>query len=161
MEKKELTDKQLTIKAETYCASAERCPSDVEAKLAQWGADEDVAAAVMKHLFDNRYLDAERYCRFFVRDKYRFNQWGRNKIVQALKLKRMSAADINAALEEINEEEYNTILRKILAQKKKSIKARNDYELNTKLIRFAIGRGFTMGEVLRFVKDTDIDEFAE
>lgn len=161
MEKRELTEKELKLKAETYCASAERCPSDVESKLAQWGADEDVAAAVMKSLFDNRYLDAQRYCRFFVRDKYRFNQWGRNKIVQSLKMKRMSAADIEAGLEEIDDEEYSSILCKLLVQKKRSIKARNDYELNTKLIRFAVGRGFTMGEVLKFVKDIDIEDIAE
>ena len=43
----------------------------------------------------------------------------------------------------MDEEEYLNVLRPLLKQKRKSIKAENDYELNQKLVRFALGRGFT------------------
>ena len=42
-------------------------------------------------------------------------------------------------------------------QKKRSVKANTDYERNGKLIRFAIGRGFEMEEILRCVKQVDAD----
>ena len=153
-------DKVLRNKAEVYCSAAERCPADVEKKLLQWGADEEAVASVMQHLFRERYLDALRYCRFFVRDKYRFNQWGRMKISQALRMKQMSAEDIQAGLEEIDEEEYMEGLKRLLNQKRRSVKARNEYELNTKLIRYAVGKGFTMSEVLALVKEVDPDEYS-
>jgi len=35
-------------------------------------------------------------------------------------------------------------LKPLLAQKRRSVKARNDYELNMKLMKWALGRGFTM-----------------
>ena len=55
-------------------------------------------------------------------------------------------------MEDIDEDEYNGILQNLLKQKLKSIKAETEYERNAKLIRFAAGRGFTMQEIMRFVK---------
>ena len=76
---KEYIEKELQNKAEAYCSSVERCPSDVEAKLKGWGASPETLAAVMAHLFKEKYLDTVRFCSAYVRDKYRFNQWGRMK----------------------------------------------------------------------------------
>ena len=47
-------------------------------------------------------------------------------------------------LNEIDEEEYLSILRDLLASKRKSIHAKDDYELNGKLMRFAVSRGFEL-----------------
>ena len=141
---KEYTEKEILNKAEAYCSAVERCPSDVEAKLKGWGASPETVAAVMAHLFKEKYLDTIRFCSAYVRDKYRFNQWGRVKIAQSLRMKGLTSEEINAGMEDIDEDEYK--------QKLKSIKAETDYERNAKLIRFAAGRGFTMQEILRFVK---------
>lgn len=158
---KEYTEKELTLKAEAYCAAAERCPADVQAKLSQWGSDEPTAAAVMAHLFQERYLDESRYCVAFVRDKYRFNQWGRLKIVQALRMKRLPDEAIDTGLQEINEEEYTGLLRQLLRQKEKSIRTANDYERRAKLMRYAAGKGFTVDEIQQCLRHLDADEFME
>ena len=156
---KKYTEEELKYKAEVYCSSAERCPSEVEKKLQQWGSTTDVTESVMASLFKERYLDTARYCRAFVRDKYRFNQWGRMKISQALRMKQLSSTDIEEALNEIDEEEYFSLLEDLLKQKARSVKACTQYERNAKLIRFAVGRGFLMDEVLRLIKQVDADEF--
>ena len=135
---KEYSEAEIKSKAEVYCSSVERCPSDVEEKIRKWGASEEVTERIMAHLQKERYLDAARFCRFYVRDKYRFNQWGRMKIAQMLRMKR---------------------LKKMLKQKMKGIKAANDYERSMKLIRFAVGRGFTLEEVRRFVNQVEPDEY--
>lgn len=158
---KELTDGELKYKAEAYCSSAERCPSEVEKKLVQWGGSPESVALIMAHLFKERYLDTLRFCRAYVRDKYRFNQWGRMKISQSLRMKQLSAEEIEEGLAEIDEEEYNEVLSRLLKQKAKSIKAGTVYERNAKLIRFAAGRGFLMDEILRHVKQVDDDEYME
>lgn len=158
---KEYSEKELRYKAEAYCSAAERCPSEVEKKLLQWGGTSEIIETIMLHLFKERYLDTARYCCAFVRDKYRFNQWGRMKISQALRMKQLSSADIEAGMDEIDDEEYNSILANMLKQKARSIKSGTSYERNAKLIRFAIGRGFLMDEILRYVKQVDNEEYTD
>lgn len=158
---KEYTEEELRYKAEVYCSAAERCPSEVESKLSQWGGTSETIESIMLHLFKERYLDTARYCRAFVRDKYRFNQWGRMKIAQALRMKHLSSDDIDAGMDEIDDEEYHAMLAALLKQKARSIKSATPYERNAKLIRFAAGRGFLMDEVLQHIKQVDDDEFME
>ena len=153
--KKECSENEVRNKAEAYCSSVERCVSEVEAKLEQWGADNGIKERVIEHLIKEKYIDQQRYCAAFVRDKYRFNQWGRMKIVQALRMKQLPSEDIEAGLEEIDEEEYSNVLKSLLAQKARGLKAGSDYERNSKLIRFAVSRGFAMDEVLRYIRQTD------
>lgn len=156
---KTYTEDELKYKAEVYCSAAERCPSEVEKKLLQWGGEPDMVEQIMIHLFKERYLDTVRYCKAFVRDKYRFNQWGRMKISQALRMKQLSSSDIEAGMDEIDEDEYNSVLSALLKQKSRSIKAATTYERNAKLIRYAVGKGFLMDEVLRHVKQVDHDDY--
>src|SRR5690625_2622270 len=108
--KGELSENELRYKAEAYCSSMERCVTDVEAKLSQWGATPEVMEKIVRHLQDERYIDQKRFCSAFVRDKYRFNQWGRVKISQALRMKKIPADVIAEGLEEIDEREYVEIL---------------------------------------------------
>lgn len=152
---KEYTEEDFRRKAEVYCSKAEHCSSEVREKLRQWGAEPEMAARILVVLQRNRFVDEIRFCRAFVRDKYRFNQWGRVKIVQALRMKQLSSEDIEVGLAEIDEEEYKAVLQTLLAQKAKSIKSGTAYEKNMKLIRFAVGRGFAMSEVLHYVKQAD------
>ena len=153
---KEYTENELKTKAEAYCAKTERCPFEVEQKLTQWGADEE-----MTSLVKDRFIDTARYCKAFVRDKYRFARWGRNKIAQALRMKRLPAEDIRIGLEEIDEDEYNRMLRETLAQKEKQVTGKNDYECAMKLIRFAVSRGFTLDEVKRYIRQASEDEYLD
>ena len=158
---KEYTEKELMQKADAYCAAAERGPSDVEGKLKGWGAAAEVGARIMAHLLEERYLDMVRFCRFFVRDKYRFNHWGRMKIIQALRMKRLSEKEIETGLEEIDPEEYDGILKNLLEKKAKEVKAASGYERNAKLLRFAAGRGFTMDEIMKHLTLAETDEHME
>ena len=116
--KGELSENDLRYKAEAYCSSMERCVTDVEAKLSQWGATPEMMEKIVRHLQDERYIDQKRFCSAFVRDKYRFNQWGRVKISQALRMKKIPADVIAEGLEEIDEREYVEILSGLIEQKR-------------------------------------------
>lgn len=59
----------------------------------------------------------------------------------------------------IDDEEYIAILRPLLQQKRRSVKAHNDYELRQKLIKFAIGRGFTMNIIKQCISIDDEEEY--
>ena len=95
----------------------------------------------------------------FVRDKLKFNKWGRRKIEQALWAKRIDESVYRPFLDEVSIEEYSEILMPMLKAKRKSVKAASDYERDMKLIKYAMGRGFTM-DVIKQCLNTDI-EYAE
>lgn len=150
--KRECTEEEGRIKAEAYCSVAERCADDVLRKLEQWGVPKTAHESIVAYLVKERYIDERRYACAFVRDKYRFNQWGRIKISQALRMKYLASDDISTALDEIDEDEYEAILTSLLQKKQRSIKASTEYERNGKLIRFAASHGYDMGEILRCMK---------
>lgn len=152
---KEYSENEIRYKAEAYCSVAERCISEVRTKLRLWGLSSDKEDDVLRDLQEEKYIDELRYCIAFVRDKYRFNQWGRVKIMQALRLKQVPATYISQAMEEIDEEEYLDSLLEQLSYKCSSVKARNDYERNGKLIRFAMGRGYEMDDILSCLRKMD------
>ena len=156
--KKELSAEEARLKAEAYCSLSEHCKSEVLGKLQQWGATEDTWEAILNHLEKERYVDESRYATFFVRDKYRFNQWGRIKIAQSLRMKHIPSACIDEAMEEIDEQEYLNILTSLLKKKVRSIKASNDYERNGKLVRFAAGHGYEIGDILLCMKRMGYDD---
>jgi regulatory protein len=141
---RELTEQQVFQKLSALCARAEHCQHDMLEKMRQWDVDEETQARVMGRLVKERYVDDQRYAEAFVRDKVRYNQWGRRKVEQALWLKHIDDEVARLALDAIDDDEYVDILKPLLAQKRRSVKARNDYELNMKLMKWALGRGFTM-----------------
>ena len=61
----------------------------------------------------------------------------------------------------IDAEEYQETLRSLLEAKRKTVKARNEYELKGKLIRFALGRGYEMNEICQCLPGKDTDEYMD
>lgn len=158
---KELTEQEALCKIAAYCSATEHCTSEATEKLTAWGVDADARARILNRLHQERYIDEARYARFYINDKFRFNKWGRNKIAQGLKLKKIPASVYTGLLYAIDEEEYLDILRSLLAAKRRSVKARNDYERNGKLIRFALGRGYEMEAIRRCLPEADEDAFLD
>lgn len=152
MKQKTEQDAYLTLAA--LCAQAEHCQYEMTEKMRRWELDDEAQARVMQRLVNERYVDDERYARAFVKDKVRYNKWGRRKVEQALWQKHIDEDIRQQVLNEVDDEEYISILKPLLRQKQRSTKAANDYELNQKLIRFALGRGFTF-DIIRQCLDLD------
>ena len=127
-------------------------------KMKRWELSEEAQARVMAQLIEERYVDDRRYARAFVKDKICYNKWGRRKVQQGLWMKRIDKEIQDEVLDEIDEKEYLDVLKPLLKQKRKSIKANSDYELNQKLVRFAYGRGFTFDIIRQCLDVSDIDE---
>ena len=152
--KKEMTEQEAYLQLAALCAQAEHCQREMREKMRRWELDETVQNCVLDRLVRERFVDDERYARAFVKDKIRYNKWGRRKVQQALWQKGIDSEIQRKVLDEIDEKEYLDILRPLLRQKRKSIKAQNDYELNQKLLRFALGRGYTF-DIIRQCIDVD------
>ena len=155
MKQKTETDAYLTLAA--LCAQAEHCQYEMLEKMRRWEMPEEEQARVMQRLVSERYVDDERYARAFVKDKVRYNKWGRRKVEQALWQKHIDDDIRQRVLDEVDDEEYLNVLRPLLKQKRKSTKAANDYELNQKLVRFALSRGFTF-DIIRQCMDVSEED---
>lgn len=140
---KEVTEQGAYLQLAQLCARSEHCQHDLLEKMRRWEMSDEAQARVMQRLVSERYVDDERYARAFVRDKIRYNKWGRRKVEQALWQKRIDEDIRQLVLDEVDDEEYLSVLRPLLKQKRRSTKAESDYELNQKLVRFALGRGYT------------------
>jgi len=130
----------LRLKAETYCARAEHCADEVQRKILDWGGDTATAEAVIDALYANHYLDDERYCRAYVHDKLLFRHWGKVKIRMMLQAHGLPKECIASAIENIDESEYNCILREVMKQKKNVSRGQQ--------IRFLLQRGFEYRDIL-------------
>ncbi len=152
------TEKEAYLTLAALCAQAEHCQWEMLEKMRRWEVPEDAQARVMQRLVKERYVDDERYAQAFVKDKIRYNKWGRRKVDQALWQKHIDEDIRKRVLDEVDDEEYLSVLRPLLKQKRKSTKANSDYELNQKLMRFAMGRGFTFDIIRQCI---DVEEEPE
>ena len=157
---KEVTEQGAYLQLAQLCARSEHCQHELTEKMRRWGMSDEAQARVMQRLVGERYVDDERYARAFVRDKIRYNKWGRRKVEQALWMKRIDDDIRERVLGEVDDGEYIAVLKPLLQQKRKSTKAATDYELNQKLVKFALGRGFTF-DIIRQCIDGDIDEVGD
>jgi regulatory protein len=155
---KEVTEQGAYLQLAQLCARSEHCQHDLLEKMRRWEMSDEAQARVMQRLVSERYVDDERYARAFVKDKIHYNKWGRRKVQQGLWMKRIDEDIQQTVLDEIDDEEYLHVLRPLLKQKSKSIKAENDYERNQKLVKFALGRGFTFDIIKLCLDVEDMEE---
>ena len=116
-------------------------------KKAADGLEGDRAAAqeVVDVLVKEKYVDDLRYASAFARDKSAIQGWGEVKIRYMLSAKGVPRDVIDKALEEIDEDKAESRLEKLLQNKLKSLK--DDPQRRLKLLRFALGRGYSYDEV--------------
>lgn len=153
--KKNVTEQEALLKLSALCSQAEHSSGEMLDKMRRWGMPQDMAERVVDRLVDERFVDDERYARFFARDKIRFDRWGRRKIEQGLYRKGVARDIIGRVLDEVSPDDYAEALAAVLASKRRTVKADSEYELNTKLIKFALGRGFGMDIIRRCLDDAD------
>ena len=151
--KKKITANDALARLEALCARAEQCTFDLRMKLIGWEIPSAEHNKILTSLKKNRFVDDQRFAIAFCRDKYRFSRWRRRKIAYTLKTKNISSATISNALDEIDNDEYKSILIDIIKTKARMIKNVDNYDGRTKLFRFAVSRGYEPSIVAEVIKD--------
>lgn len=154
---KPLSPAEALNKAAAYCTLCERCTSEVSKKLTAWGVAPAEQKKIIERLTAEGFIDEGRYCRAFVNDKVRFNRWGRIKIIAALREKLLCGEDINAAIEQIDEEAYEQALCEVVAIKRRELKGADDYAARQKIVRHAASRGFEPAKIFQIIKCDDYE----
>jgi len=139
---KQRNEPELLHLAAAYCSTGERCIQGVREKLKAAGATPKMTDRIIDRLLNEKFINESRYCRSFVNDKFRFNHWGRIRIRMELQRKGLPSEFISNALDEIDEEDYRSLLAGLLKEKKRSVKGASEQDVFLKIYRFACGRGF-------------------
>ncbi len=153
-----MSESQALSRLTGLCAKAEYCLSDIRRKMSAWELPEGSESRILSYLLKERYVDENRYAHAFVRSKFRFNRWGRDKIVRQLMQKGISQEDIDDALTELKEDELDDTLLDLLQAKNRHLTYKNDYDRYVKLLRFAVSRGFSLDSARRCIEKMDISD---
>lgn len=146
---------QALSKCMDLCSRREYCAFDIREKIKKWEISPEDADQIIKRLFEEKFLDHERYCRAFVNDKFCFNHWGKVKITYYLKQKQIEASYIHDALNEIDLDKYQGVIREEIKKKQSRVKAKNDFEKKAKIAQSLIAKGFEPGLVFEALKMED------
>jgi regulatory protein len=128
-----ITDPHLAlVKMQNWCAYQERSQQDARDKLYELGMWPEAVENIIVQLIQDNFLNEERFAMSFARGKFSIKKWGRIKIKQELKQKRVSDYCLKKALAQIDETEYIETLKKIMESKRKLIKEPNKIKLQYK-----------------------------
>lgn len=117
---KQKTEQEAFQTLATLCAQAEHCQWEMTEKMRRWELSEEAQARIMERLTKERYVDDERFARAFIKDKIRYNKWGRRKVEQALWQKHIAEDIRHQTLDEVSNEEYLDVLKPLIKQKKQN-----------------------------------------
>jgi regulatory protein len=148
LKRKTLTTEQALQKLRHYCSYQERCHSEVRSKLYQLGVSKKFHDELIAELIQQNYLNEERFAIAFARGKFKMNQWGKRKIVQALKEKHISDYCIKIALKQIAENDYVETIKKLAKKKFESLNGEKNSIKKNKVSEYLIAKGFEPKMVL-------------
>lgn len=141
--RKIITEKDRALrKLQKYCAYQDRCHQEVRSKLLGLKIYGDDLEDIIVSLIEDDFLNEERFACSYARGKFRMKQWGRVRIRQELKKRKISAYCLKKAMEEIEETAYSKTLDSVLEKKNKVLKEPNMFKRKAKLATFVVGKGY-------------------
>lgn len=143
-------------KIKYFCSYQERCIRETEEKLKDWTVQKKLIPSIISHLQVEGYINEERFAKVYAGGKFRVNKWGRQKIEFELKLKGIPESMIIKGIEEIDEVDYQRVLRDLILKKQKEIKPEKDLNIREKIITFVQGKGYEIELILTAFKELKI-----
>ncbi len=119
--KKDLTQKEIEYKIQSYCSYQERCHSEVYKKLKEFKIEEKMIKEILSNLITQNFLNESRFSKLFSKSKFNVKNWGRIRIKNELRKRNISPHNIKLGLEEIDEFDYKKKLNKIFERKLSSL----------------------------------------
>lgn len=130
---------------EALCVKAERSTGEMRRKLRTWGIAGADADRIVASLVERRFVDDARFAAAYVRDKFRFQRWGRLKIRAGLVAAGVPAPLIADAIAGIDPDEYAAVAAEIARRRydaEIAVGGRSPFECRQRAVRAAAARGF-------------------
>jgi regulatory protein len=151
-----LDRKAALAKAEHYCAYQERAQQEIRDKLYEWGLWSDDVEGIISELIETNFLNEERFTQAYVSGKFNIKQWGKIKIKQGLKLKRIPDKMIQRALNGIDHDDYLKAILTAAQKKAPLIKEKEAFKRSYKLVSYLMGKGFERELIIEVLKANDL-----
>ena len=154
--RKPLSPEKAHAKAESYCAYQERSQQEVRDKLYDWGLYSTQVEQLISTLIQDNFLNEERFALAFAQGKLRIKGWGRIKIKQALKFKRVPDKLIQKALKNLDYDEYEQKLIAVFQKKDRLLTEKDAFKRRYKLQQYLLGRGFESDLIYEVMKNKNL-----
>ena len=150
---KSYTLAQAQKKLEYYCAYQERCHKEVIAKLKTLGMIPSVIDKIISELIKANYLNETRFTQSFVRGKFRIKKWGKNRILQELKVRDISNFNIKLGMKEISDDNYQKTFYELFEKRRREVKQLTKTEQKKKIFSYMSYRGWENSKVYEALRD--------
>ena len=152
-----ITDPKVALaRAEKYCVYQDRAQQEVRDRLYQWGLWPDAVEQIIADLVTNGFLNEELFALAYARGKFNQNSWGRNKIKQGLKFKRVPDGLIKKALKRIDGDDYFARLTRLLEKKAATLTEKDAFKRRYKLQQYALARGYEVDLILDVLNASEL-----
>ncbi|MBZ4043335.1 regulatory protein RecX [Flavobacterium hibisci] len=151
-----MTIKEALQKLEHFCAYQDRCHDEVVTKLYSLKMSPEEIDIIIVKLIEDNFLNETRFACSFARGKHRIKNWGKIRIVNELKTRHISTANINLALKEISAEEYATTFDHLSQKCWESLTERNALKKRKKFCDYLLRRGYESNLVYDKVKELEL-----
>jgi regulatory protein len=145
--------KEAIQKIEYFCAYQERCHMEVLDKLRSMNLTYEEIDPIIVHLITSNFLNEERFACSFARGKHRIKHWGKIRIANELKFKKITQSLINRALQEITPEEYLDTFHALAERHWEAIRETNALKKRKKFCDYMLRRGFESNLVYDKMKE--------
>jgi len=147
--------KEVVHKLENYCAYQERCHVEVHEKLRSFTLSENERNQVMVHLIEHNFLNEERFASLFTISKFHQKKWGKIRIKNELKARKISDYLITKSLKEIPSEEYYDTFTILSEKFWKTISETNLLKKRKKFCDYILRKGWESDLVYEKVKELE------
>ncbi len=152
-QKNVFTVDEIKKKLEYYCVYQDRCHQEVEKKLQEYQLIPEAREKILLHLFQENFLNEERFSKSFARGKFRIKKYGKQRIVKELKYRGISAYNIKTALKEIDDDEYVITANLLIEKKKDSLNESNVIIKRKKITDYMLRKGYEFNLIQEIINN--------
>lgn len=134
---------QIKKRLADYCVYQDRSHYEVEQKLKELRTlNEEERGEILIWLIQNNFLNEERFSKSYARGKFYQKKWGKIKIKQGLKQKRIPTNLIDKGIEEIIEEDYKSTLMELTEKKWNVLRESDIFLKKKKIYNYLLQKGY-------------------
>jgi regulatory protein len=144
-------------KLEYYCSYQERCHLEVNEKLRGFSISEHDKDSVIVHLIEHNFLNEERFAHVFSISKFHQKKWGKIRIKNELKARKISDYLIQKAIKEISIDEYESTFNLLAEKHWKTITEKNTLKKRKKFCDYLLRKGWESELIYEKTKELEKD----
>ena len=155
MDPQSLSPLEVVQKLEYYCSYQERCHAEVNEKLKTFAVSGEEKDKIIVHLINQNFLNEERFASVFTISKFHQKKWGKIRIKNELKSRKISDYLITKSLKEIPESEYETTFETLAEKHWDTISEKNTLKKRKKFCDYLLRKGWESELVYGKVKSLE------